>query len=616
MSVLEPTRVVVGKVVYWNESTENIEIVDPPSSSADTVEYAVYKIVDTGLLGKNLYVTTSCSKYLNEQDSAGFYPLHCFKYGSTKRHDILNMPHGSNNGDRLYDYMTPYIRFVDTYVYINNFHRERGPIRLCTDDDVRPIKDECMLFTYEYDGRLVNAPIQAGYITWDLATDHSSSACYEVKAGDTLYISGKGAQSNSDAERYPIVMFIENDPFTYGLRYSVLDNAVETYGNTGGEIFNGRAVTVPSMTENATRMYMWVNTFDCVNNPIKVLDSSGNDITLPAKGIPPTIYQRGFVLHERQARAIDYSQSPYALVPYVGDLSYYNPEIANAVYYNLPQDHGRVTGAGSISLQLETAYSAKGSLYDIYDNTEISFDEEFLHINSIDLKSYPISLVLGTPLVWDAVGEKTFETGVKKGVLFVMNDDGTYQNGVAWNGLIGVTESNSGAEETALWADDIKYASMRSAEEFSATIEAYNYPKEFKVCDGSLSVVPGLDFGQQSRKRFGFSYVTTEGNDVSGTDYNYKIHIIYNAYAAPSEKSYQTINDSPDAITHSWEVNTLPIAVTNHKPTSHLIFNVNPLVMNKNAVKEVEKILYGSTEAASRILMPEEIDYIVRYIDD
>ena len=221
-----------------------------------------------------------------------------------------------------------------------------------------------------------------------------------------------------------------------------------------------------------------------------------------------------------------------------------------------------------------------------------------------------------SPLVWDAVGEKTFETGVKKGVLFVMNDDGTYQNGVAWNGLISVTESNSGAEETALWADDIKYASMRSAEEFSATIEAYNYPKEFKVCDGSLSVVPGLDFGQQSRKRFGFSYVTTEGNDVSGTDYNYKIHIIYNAYAAPSEKSYQTINDSPDAITHSWEVNTLPIAVTNHKPTSHLIFNVNPLVMNENAVKEVEKILYGSTEAASRILMPEEIDYIVRYIDD
>lgn len=212
-------------------------------------------------------------------------------------------------------------------------------------------------------------------------------------------------------------------------------------------------------------------------------------------------------------------------------------------------------------------------------------------------------------LVWDDTGNKKFETGTKKGVLFVAGDNGQYGEGVAWNGLTAVTESNSGAEETALWADDIKYASMRSAEEFGATIEAYQCPREFYVCDGSAEVQPGVIINQQGRRSFGFSYVTTIGNDVAGTDYGYKIHLIYGATASPSERSYQTINDSPDAITLSWEVTTTPVNVTGHKPTAHLIVDSTMFTTTEQKTKltAFEEILYGSTTAASRLPLPDEV---------
>ena len=212
-------------------------------------------------------------------------------------------------------------------------------------------------------------------------------------------------------------------------------------------------------------------------------------------------------------------------------------------------------------------------------------------------------------LVWDDTGNKKFETGTKKGVLFVTTDQGQYGEGVAWNGLTAVTESNSGAEETALWADDIKYASLRSAEEFGATIEAYQCPREFYVCDGSAEVQPGVIINQQGRRSFGFSYVTTIGNDVAGTNYGYKIHLIYGATASPSERSYQTINDSPDAITLSWELTTTPVNVTGHKPTAHLIIDSTMFTTpeQKTKLTEFEEILYGSTTAASRLPLPDEV---------
>ena len=212
-------------------------------------------------------------------------------------------------------------------------------------------------------------------------------------------------------------------------------------------------------------------------------------------------------------------------------------------------------------------------------------------------------------LVWDDTGNKKFETGTKKGVLFVTNDQGQYGEGVAWNGLTAVPESNSGAEETALWADDIKYASLRSAEEFGATIEAYQCPREFYVCDGSAEVQPGVIINQQGRRSFGFSYVTTIGNDVAGTNYGYKIHLIYGATASPSERSYQTINDSPDAITLSWELTTTPVNVANHKPTAHLIIDSTMFTTpeQKTKLTEFEEILYGSTAAASRLPLPDEV---------
>lgn len=193
-------------------------------------------------------------------------------------------------------------------------------------------------------------------------------------------------------------------------------------------------------------------------------------------------------------------------------------------------------------------------------------------------------------LIWDQTGERLYETGVKNGVLYIPTN-GVYSMGVAWNGLTTVTESPSGAEATALYADDIKYLSLMSTEEFGATVEAYTYPDEFAQCDGSASLVKGVSIGQQPRKTFGMSYKTTVGNDVDGNDYGYKLHLIYGALAAPSEKAYSTINDSPEAITFSWEITTTPVNVTGYKPTASITIDSTKVDTEKLAA--LEKVLYG-----------------------
>ena len=195
-------------------------------------------------------------------------------------------------------------------------------------------------------------------------------------------------------------------------------------------------------------------------------------------------------------------------------------------------------------------------------------------------------------LTWDQTGERLYETGVKKGVLYPQAEGGTYPVGTAWNGLTAVTESPSGAEATALYADDIKYLNLISAEEFGATIEAYTYPDEFAQCDGSAAIATGVAIGQQKRKQFGLAYQTTLGNDVDNNDYGYKLHMIYNALAAPSEKAYATINDSPEAITFSWEVTTTPVNVEGFKPTASVTIDSTKVDADKLA--SLEKILYGT----------------------
>lgn len=212
------------------------------------------------------------------------------------------------------------------------------------------------------------------------------------------------------------------------------------------------------------------------------------------------------------------------------------------------------------------------------------------------------------PLTWDDTGKKIYETGTKRGVLYVIDDEGNYGEGVAWNGLTAVTESNSGAEETALWADDIKYASLRSAEEFGATIEAYQCPEEFYECDGTAEVATGVTINQQGRKAFGFSYTTTVGNDTKGNDYGEKIHLIYNATASPTERSYQTINDSPDAITLSWELTTTPVSVTGHKPTAHIIIDTTKIPeASKTKLDTFKKAIYGSDQEAAHLPTPDAV---------
>lgn len=211
-------------------------------------------------------------------------------------------------------------------------------------------------------------------------------------------------------------------------------------------------------------------------------------------------------------------------------------------------------------------------------------------------------------LVWDTTGERYYETGVKKGVLYVQTA-GAYPKGVAWNGLTAVTESPSGAEATALYADDIKYLNLMSNEEFGATIEAYTYPDEFAACDGSAALVDGVMIGQQKRSAFGLCYRTAIGNDTDGSDYGYKLHLVYGCQAAPSEKGYATINDSPEAITFSWEVTTTPVEVTGHKPTSCITIDSTKVDPGKLAA--LEKVLYGGTDTEARLPLPDEITSIM-----
>ena len=208
-------------------------------------------------------------------------------------------------------------------------------------------------------------------------------------------------------------------------------------------------------------------------------------------------------------------------------------------------------------------------------------------------------------IVWDAVGEHIFETGVRNGVLYLKDETGAYNTGVAWNGLTSVSESPEGAEPTDLYADDIKYLTLMSAENFKATIEAYTYPVEFEECDGSATIAKGVVIGQQSRKPFGLCYRTAIGNDTDGNEHGYKLHIVYGCQASPSEKQYSTINDSPEAITFSWEVSTTPVNVTGKKPTATLI--IDSTKTDKAKLTALEAILYGSEQTEPRLPLPDEI---------
>lgn len=208
-------------------------------------------------------------------------------------------------------------------------------------------------------------------------------------------------------------------------------------------------------------------------------------------------------------------------------------------------------------------------------------------------------------LVFDAVGKHFYETGVDHGVLFRMNEAGTsYEKGVAWNGLSAVTQSPEGAEESAIYADNIKYLSLRSAEEFKGTIEAYTFPDEWEACDGSVELSKGVKISQQARRSFAFCYRTKIGSDLN-PDLGYKIHLIYGATAAPSERAYATVNDSPEATAMSWEITTTPVAVTNHKATAHL--EIDSTKISATALALIEDALYGAAASDSDLLLPDEI---------
>ena len=211
-------------------------------------------------------------------------------------------------------------------------------------------------------------------------------------------------------------------------------------------------------------------------------------------------------------------------------------------------------------------------------------------------------------LVWDQTGERLYETGVEQCALYIQ-ESGTYPKGVAWNGVTKVTEKPSGAEATDIYADDSKYLTLFSAEKFGASIEAYMYPEEFAECDGSAEIAPGVMIGQQSRKTFGLSYKTIVGNDVNNNEHGYKLHIIYGAKATPSEKGYSTVNESPEAITMSWELNTTPVAVEGHKPTASITIDSTKAPKEKMAA--LEKILYGDAETEARLPLPAEIASIM-----
>ena len=213
-----------------------------------------------------------------------------------------------------------------------------------------------------------------------------------------------------------------------------------------------------------------------------------------------------------------------------------------------------------------------------------------------------------TKLNWDVQGERYYETGVSKGVLYTFKE-GKYSKGVAWNGLTAVTESPSGAEPTPLYADNIKYLNLLSNEEFAATVEAYTYPDEFAECDGSAELATGVSVGQQKRIPFGMSYVTKLGNDTDGQDYGYKIHLIYGALAKPSQKNYATINDNPEAITFSWELSTTPVAVPNLKPTACI--TIDSTKVTPENLKKIEDKLYGKDSEEATLPTPAELAALI-----
>lgn len=202
-------------------------------------------------------------------------------------------------------------------------------------------------------------------------------------------------------------------------------------------------------------------------------------------------------------------------------------------------------------------------------------------------------------------GKRLYETGVDHGVLYPIQSGGVYSKGVAWNGLTAVTESPSGADVNDIYADNMKYLGLVGAEKFGATVEAYTYPDEFAECDGSVELVKGATIGQQNRKVFGMVYRTVIGNDIDGNEHGYKLHLIYGATAAPSEKAYNTINEDPEAITFSWELSTTPVNVTGHKPTASL--TIDSTKADPTKLAELEKILFGDTETEPRLPLPDEI---------
>lgn len=210
-----------------------------------------------------------------------------------------------------------------------------------------------------------------------------------------------------------------------------------------------------------------------------------------------------------------------------------------------------------------------------------------------------------TKLLWDQVGERVYETGVDHGVLYLTNPQGLYDSGFVWNGLTAVTESPSGAEASAQYADNIKYLNLVSAEEYGATIEAFTYPDAFMLCDGTATPSPGISVGQQSRRTFGLSYRTKVGNDIAGTDFGYKLHLVYGGLAAPSERAYATVNDSPEAITFSWEVSTTPVEVPGFKPSAQL--TIDSTKVSSAGLAALEEILYGTAALEPRLPLPAEV---------
>ena len=209
------------------------------------------------------------------------------------------------------------------------------------------------------------------------------------------------------------------------------------------------------------------------------------------------------------------------------------------------------------------------------------------------------------PLVWDETGKKLFETGVSNVALYPQDTTGVYGTGVAWNGVTTISESPSGAEATTLWANNGKYLNLYSVEEYASSIEAYTYPDEFAECDGSAEIAKGVSIGQQTRKSFGLAYKTLIGSDTDGNDHGYKLHLVYGCKAAPSERSHATVNDSPEALSFSWEISTTPVSVTGHKPTASV--EIDSTKVDAEKLAAFEKILFGSDTAAARLPLPDEV---------